>query len=233
MSFQPSQNFPVAKRLVVAISPWLAFYLFNGFLKAYLFKISLQALWGFDAVVCFVAFPTFLWGFARYAGVTFEAVGLQFGRSRTNKQLLEDAVVCTIALGFINFFAGSVAYGYLHSFDWFHTSPYAFSWGLAMDVENRAILVLYASITAAVMEEFIFRGLLCAIVFRLVTGKRAATIFCLLSSFLFGIAHWEAGLVSVVGTCVFGWVAARLYLWTKHLLPLIVAHFVVDMFAFW
>jgi membrane protease YdiL (CAAX protease family) len=53
--------------------------------------------------------------------------------------------------------------------------------------------------------------------------------YIFISGMFFGLVHWWSSLAKTVATFIFGLIAARLYVWTKSLLPLIVAHIISDL----
>lgn len=97
----------------------------------------------------------------------------------------------------------------------------------------RIVSVLYLAGTAAVFEEVFFRALLRRIIFTRYNTSLATLIYVLGSSILFGLVHWENGTAEVLTTMVTGMVACFLYLRLNNLVPLIVAHFLIDVAVFW
>lgn len=101
------------------------------------------------------------------------------------------------------------------------------------DGSLQVVAVLYLAGTAAVFEEVFFRGLLRRIIFTFYNESLATLLYVLGSSILFGLVHWENGTAEVLTTMVTGMVACFLYLRINNLVPLIVAHFVIDVAVFW
>ena len=109
-----------------------------------------------------------------------------------------------------------------------------FGYGVALPDDRilRAIVAVFFSITAGVVEEIFFRGLLRQAVAALL-GQRAVKTYIVFSALIFGLAHWEQGSAGLVAATSFGLCAAWLYLKLGDLRPLIVAHTIIDLYIFW
>ena len=86
-------------------------------------------------------------------------------------------------------------------------------------------LYLLVALTAALCEEFIYRGYLQQ-QFIAWTGSAAAGV--LLQSFVFGICHAYQGSAMVLTISVYGALFGLLALWRRSLLPCMIAHFLQD-----
>ncbi|MCP4490417.1 MAG: CPBP family intramembrane metalloprotease [Gammaproteobacteria bacterium] len=94
---------------------------------------------------------------------------------------------------------------------------------------GRLIVITYFSLTAGVVEELYFRGLL----FRALAGcKNHFLIFIAISPVLFSLVHWESGLANVLSTYLFGLFFAGTYLVFQNIWPLVVGHTVTDLVWF-
>jgi membrane protease YdiL (CAAX protease family) len=82
----------------------------------------------------------------------------------------------------------------------------------------------------AVSEELVFRGALPAIMQRIGASPVAAW---LMSSALFGLAHWSFGPGLAVQTAVIGAVFGLMVQFSRSLGPVIIAHFLVDFVEFY
>jgi len=90
-------------------------------------------------------------------------------------------------------------------------------------------VILYFALSAGLVEEFLFRGLL----FRAAREfAHPALAFMLVSPLAFSLVHWESGPANLCATWVFGLFAAAAYLRMKNLWPLIVGHVVTDLLWF-
>ena len=122
-----------------------------------------------------------------------------------------------IALRFFSREAGLFGYG--------AAIPKTFPWN--------ALVVVYLSITAAVVEEVVFRSLTWNYFSRLLPAQWLPLCYVIGSAILFAATHSEQGPHGMIAATVYGMVAAALYLRLKDLWPLVFAHFMVDIISFW
>lgn len=101
---------------------------------------------------------------------------------------------------------------------------------LPKDGSFKVFAALYFGLTAGIVEEFFFRGVLKTVMGAYVTQSKLA--FVLISTLIFGSAHWAAGLGAVISTGCWGFAFAMLYLWTKDLRPLMISHCLFDFFYY-
>ena len=90
---------------------------------------------------------------------------------------------------------------------------------------SRSIVSIYFALTAGIVEEFFSRGIAKNVIERFTSSP---LLYVLISSALFASYHWAGGLRNVVTSFAVGLALASLYLWTRKLLPLMVAHTVFD-----
>ena len=113
---------------------------------------------------------------------------------------------------------------------------FAAHFGYNMALPDNAILhalvALFFSATAGVIEELLFRGLFRQMVSALL-GPNAVKTYIFGSALIFGLAHWEQGSVGLYRATAFGLAAAILYLKLGDLRPLILAHALIDLYIFW
>ena len=106
------------------------------------------------------------------------------------------------------------------------------SFGAALDAllprtRREYRLFAQAAVAAGICEELLFRGFLLALLtsyFGLLIGAAASVA-------LFGLAHAYQGLAGVLRTGAFGAVATIVVLGSGSLLPVIIAHVAIDLFA--
>ncbi|MCK4663322.1 MAG: CPBP family intramembrane metalloprotease [Bacteroidales bacterium] len=92
------------------------------------------------------------------------------------------------------------------------------------------MLMIFACLTAGVVEEFIFRGYLMP---RLEILFKHGWLVVILSSLLFGIAHISGlSLVGIIVPILIGFVFSFHYYKYRNLIVLIVAHFLIDFASF-
>lgn len=94
---------------------------------------------------------------------------------------------------------------------------------------SRTLTAFYFAITAGIVEELYFRGLLFKLVEQL---KYGSIVFVGLSPILFAAIHWENGLSNVLATFTFGILSALLFLALKNLWPLIIGHGFTDFIIY-
>lgn len=101
---------------------------------------------------------------------------------------------------------------------------------LPQNSDLKIITALYFALTASIVEEFFFRGAVKKVIE--VHISESKIVFLILSTIIFGTAHWAAGLGNVISTGLLGLGFALLYLWTKDLRPLMIGHFMYDFYIY-
>ena len=81
----------------------------------------------------------------------------------------------------------------------------------------------------AVSEEFVFRGVVKQVIEGFVPNR---LVVVALSSVIFGLVHWRYGVSSVVGAFVFGVVYMILFMSTRSLWSLVIAHYATNFIYF-
>jgi len=97
------------------------------------------------------------------------------------------------------------------------------------------LFVFYLSFTAAVFEEIFYRGLIFYIVKKYIEDKESMLfklVYVLGSSIIFGVAHFEYSTYEMITAFIFGSLLAMFFMYEKDLIPLILAHFIIDIFLF-
>jgi membrane protease YdiL (CAAX protease family) len=90
-------------------------------------------------------------------------------------------------------------------------------------------VVIYFSLSAGLVEEFLFRGLL----YQAFAGFRhSLALFLLVSPVLFSLVHWEDGFANLAATYIFGAFMAFAYLGLRNLWPLVLGHIFTDLVWF-
>ena len=91
------------------------------------------------------------------------------------------------------------------------------------------VVVIYFALSAGLVEEFLFRGLL----WKAFSGFRhSLALFLVVSPILFSLVHWENGFANLAATYVYGVFMALAYLGLRNLWPLIVGHVFTDLVWF-
>jgi membrane protease YdiL (CAAX protease family) len=206
--------------------------MFDGLYKNLLHSDVL--IFFFDALT-FVVIPLICLLYAKNSlSINPDSYGLIFRGVRNNfgirRNIFLDIMICTVILFFID---RSVVVLFLNTIGpSAHSGPHGIE-SFIKDSEYKIIWIFYLAITAAVVEEIYFRGLLHTFVMNLSMRKKTGVfLYIFLSGVLFGAIHWEKGAYLVASAVVFGVAAALFYLEYRYLTPLIVAHFFIDIYEF-
>lgn len=92
------------------------------------------------------------------------------------------------------------------------------------------VVASYFAVTAGVVEEFFFRGVIKKILS--IYFSNSSLLFVIVSSIIFAGAHWAGGTLNVITALFVGFPLAMLYVWTKDLRPLMLGHLIFDFFYF-
>ncbi len=87
----------------------------------------------------------------------------------------------------------------------------------------------YFAVTAALVEELFYRGLLKWIIVDGNDKFATRAYYVLISATLFGLNHWSQSLFKVIATTYLGVIAAILYLRFRSLWYVLLGHFLVNM----
>lgn len=214
--------------ILAAVAPVIALGLLNGLYLEPLHEHAPAVFWAADALH-FVVLPLLELYLLRRLGLSWAALGLAPPASaraafvRFGQTLVAWAAYTVTYLG-----TRQLAARLLDG-----TAP-AFGYGTALPDYDLARLagVLYFAASAALSEEFVYRGALWAWARARFPAGTATAIFVPGSALLFAAIHWENGAHELAATFALGLLAAALYLRIASLWPLIGAHFLVDLFEF-
>ena len=188
-------------------------------------RSSATSYWAVEILTWVVLPAVLLWALFRSEAVTAPDLGLHgLVRGRDDGPLLiEYAVLWSFAMYFL-YVAGS-AFANAHLPDFWKVR---FDYSLAMpkDGPARVAVALFFSLSAGIIEEIWFRGML-----RRLLGS--GVVFVIVSAAFFGLIHWELGTRQLFATTLWGLVAALVYLRIGNLLPLIAAHAATDFVDFY
>lgn len=85
-------------------------------------------------------------------------------------------------------------------------------------------------VLVAISEEILFRGCL----FRILGHFLSNPFFIVaVSAIIFGLMHWPSGFHNIAAASLSGIVFGALYLWSKSLIPGVLAHYLVNWAHFW
>jgi len=217
----------VVFRATLLVAPFFFFGLINGTYNAAL--ANSPALFWLADIGGWIFLPSIiLFLLYRQYGFRLSDYGLTpLGSVHQRRELMNWTLLATFILSIYYF-----AFGWLA---WQFTDDVEPLFGYAQVVPDgmmHYVVVFYLAITAAVFEEIFYRGLIWRLVYTASSIKHKSFIYILVSSSLFGLVHWENGSAEVFSATIFGFVACVLYLRLRNLLPLMVAHFFVDVINF-
>ncbi len=165
---------------------------------------------------------------SRKFGFSLRDLGIAFDNNFRN--LIENSILCIIVWLVADWLLTSLSWALLWRFDWaLNTQVFSYLQILPTQPLLRALVYIYLVVSAAVIEEIYYRGLLRYFWVVRYGKSQGQWSYTIISAALFGLAHWEGGLAKIVTLFFLGMIAARLLIWTKSLIPLIAAHFVTDL----
>lgn len=216
---------------------WLAFWFFYALsiLKSIpLREISGSKFWLLDFSV-FVLAPITLamltWG----RGMRQAAEWILRPNSRFD---VWDVVIISIGVGLLMLFVYHTVSEYVAPFvltpHGDGDAPPAIYWTASRTLSGATqyLAILYLAVSAGVVEEVVYRGLIHYLIFRRNAAYSQLT-FVLVSSILFSLVHWHGGGIAMLTALSVGLVAAQLRLSVGDIRPVIVGHVLVDLNAFW
>ena len=202
--------------------------LVNGFYLDIIYKSNIVAAWSYD-ISQFIILPFSLFFILfKYYNIHPSSYGIIIPATRYKKHsLIYASIYCAVLLQLFWF----VTYEFVHMY-----VPGKVHMGYLSLIPTGLMklpVVVYMSITAAVVEEITYRGLPLLLFKKFINHKRFNGIYILTTAVIFSLVHWENGADDLAAAFIFGIFAAMLYLHYKNLIPLIFAHFVVDFIIFW
>ena len=222
------------RRALIASTLVPAALLLNGWYDRLLSKEPIF-LW-FSDIFGFLFLPTavFLWLYVK-AGINPHNYGLVTSELAGGLgEVLKETMMALAVLWPIARFMPELAWPFLWRFG---LGDYAFLTHVSLPLPHNtfasAFAIAFMFLSAAVVEELYFRGLLK----HLILGRNRARngvnvwIYVSFSALLFGACHWERGAAHVLAMSVFGTAACVMYLKFSSIYPLIVAHAFIGAFA--
>lgn len=110
-----------------------------------------------------------------------------------------------------------------------YPSVFEMGWMIPENIGMKYLTTVYYGITAGLVEEFYYRGLLVFLFF--LYGMKKSLIVLLISC-IFSLVHWEGGPSSIMSTFIFSLVITSYYVRFKMLWPLVIGHFLFDWIWF-
>lgn len=211
--------------LLIAIFPTVFLGLMNGFWLESLLKQGAVAFYAVD-VLQWIVVPCVVWRYVlRPLGIKPKSYGLSPHPLKITCQALYAAILLWLSYRPAHLYAYRLLWPYAGNLGYADIIPSLAPWNM--------LAAFYFSATAAVVEEIVFRGLPWLYFSSFLTPRQCGFWYLLVTPILFAACHSEQGPHGVIATWVFGWVMAVLYGYLKNLWPLILAHFAIDMAAFW
>jgi len=219
--------------ILLAVFPSVVLGLLNTFWSAPLYKISPPLFWLADTTQWLLV-PFLVWLLVlRPHKISFLDIGF---RPLTNKNKplesfgLGEFALTLFVLAFSYFLVDRIAHTLLARHD---GSSFGYGIAVASLVNLKYIAVIYLAVTAAVVEEVVFRGLPWLYLSKGDSGTIRKIIYVAFTSIIFAATHSEQGLAGMISTFAYGVAAATLFLRTQNLYPVVFSHFVIDVFSFW
>jgi len=224
-------RFPPLDRRSAALAatfPTVGILLLNGYWNGPLYAASPKAFWLVDVLTHLIIPGALL----LYIGARYAIKPADYGMRRSGYGSGEFLGLCllTSIILWLAYRPVAVVVGYLL---WSEPVEFTYSNALPEHTISKLAVGFYFSITAAVFEEIMYRGLPYLYLEQSVPRKFVVPVYTASSAALFGLAHWENGLHEVVAAFSFGCVACILYARIRTLIPLVVAHFLIDMQVYW
>jgi len=202
----------------------------NGLYLGSAFRTNPSLFWILD-LTQFVFVPLLsIWALWRFGRVRPQDYGL--GRLVDDEDLLSAIALYSFVISVFAFGYGTAKF--LAIFVPWGWPPSGFSYSDAFPsgpVASLAVLA-YVSLSAAFVEEIIYRGLPAAYLSARMALPRLKLLYPLISALAFALIHWENGSREFVATFLLGIVLAALYIRIRNLWPFVVGHAVTDMLAF-
>jgi uncharacterized protein len=206
----------------IGISP----FLLNGWINSVVYDIPVL-YWGFE-FLSWVLLPAVIVVIAiRHGGLRWRDVGLTgtiAGENSVTRIVLTAFVLCPLAwlyFRWTRYFAQQL-----------FPDPGFFTYVLQVLQEGglpRPLMAAYFALSAGIVEELYFRGLM----FRISQCySHPLAIYTAVSPALFALVHWENGVDDMLYTWLIGLLFALLYARWRNLWPLIAAHVFIDYVNF-
>ncbi|MED1410711.1 MULTISPECIES: CPBP family intramembrane glutamic endopeptidase [Bacillus] len=95
---------------------------------------------------------------------------------------------------------------------------------------RESILWIFICITAGVTEELLFRSFMMNYLLQLFPALSTIGVL-VISSIIFGLAHFYQGWKGIVGTTILGFMLGRVYVATGSIYPSMLIHMLIDLFV--
>jgi len=219
------KKLPSGKLYSILIGIGIFPFLINGYINSVIYSYPFW-YWSFELLSWVILPATVMTVAIRFGGLRAADIGLSLNvRGRRAVVLL--LLICVV-IGPVELYLYESAHTYFkHLFPgkaFFEYESLVPASGIA-----RFLVSLYFSLSAGIVEELYFRGLM----FK-AAGYFAqpVPVYLIVSPLLFALIHWEGGLANVAATLVFGIATAAVFVAIRNLWPLIIGHIYTDYFWF-
>ncbi len=219
-------NFKVRFETALLLFAGILPFELNGFYNQYLFFYP--RLYWLVEIISWIILPIgiLMWGIHRRL-FTFSDIG--FHTRIANQKNIPVFILCLLFIPVITLTFYSVLGVIGRSLSAINYGAQAFSYNLIVPKHgfNRFVVLVYMAVSAGVVEEIYYRG-----IFRKIFshGWINNCGYVLLSSIVFSSIHWEGGIIKLLITFCDGILLAIIYLLTGNLWPLILGHFLIDLY---
>jgi len=216
--------------ILIAIFPCLVFGLLNDFYLRVVYDLGLKWFYLVDFLQ-WVVTPLCVWTFVlKPNGITLKDIGFTFRvPGRSPSVFAGDMVVAVVVLWLAYEPVRLIAYRFL----WRYAASFGFQDAIPQSFPWNAIVILYFSCSAALIEEGVFRGLFWAYFSNFSPKHYPKFWYVAVTSLLFASIHSEQGPHAVIAAFSYGIAASLLYLHFRNLWPLVFGHFIIDVMRFW
>lgn len=211
----------------LALFPSIALGLVNGLYADELATAHAAWYWIAD-VVQFIAIPA-LAAFLLYRWAGYGPADYGFHRFVRHENVLRIAGLL-VFVTVVYWLAYNPVLSFAHGVFWSTASSVAFIFVLPDAAALKALVLLYASSSAALVEEPVFRSL--PWLYFSSRLRSPAVPYVLSTTVLFAAIHWEHGLPNQIAAATVGLASAVLYMRIRNVWPFVFAHFMTNLWAF-
>jgi membrane protease YdiL (CAAX protease family) len=216
--------------LLAAMFPVAAMALLNGFYKQALVDQGLAWYWAADVAQFVLAPLACAWLLLRPAGVGAAELGLALKPDRFGAGGIGAGTIAFTAALLVA--ATWPVFVYTRITLWQYGDVSALDAAMPAAGLSRLLVALYMAVSAALVEEVVFRALPWLYLQQAVGPRWGRTLYLWFGPLLFALCHAEQGPGGMIAAWWFGLVAARFYLKLRSLWPAVLAHFAVDLLMF-
>ena len=196
-------------------------FLVNGYVNSIIYSLPL-AYWSFE-VLSWIVIPFIVFTLAvKHAGLKASDIGISF--KIFGKKNIPLFIIACIMFCPIDYYLYKEMYGFFSEL--FPTKSYfEYESVIPTDPLLKAVVAIYFGISAGIVEELYYRGLMFKIA-QFFTNP--AVVYIIASPLVFSVVHWEGGIPNLLTTYVFGLISVLAFLWIRNLWPFMIGHIYTD-----